>query len=63
MPIDFSPARWQKTRENYVRWWEGELDRPLIPVVVSGRDPGRRARLRRCWRRIPATTSPGRRKN
>jgi len=41
MPIDFSPERWQKTRENYVRWWEGELDRPLIPVVVSGRDPGR----------------------
>ncbi|MGD0003284.1 MAG: hypothetical protein ABSE06_03530 [Anaerolineaceae bacterium] len=41
MPIDFSPERWQKTRENYIRWWEGELDRPLIPVLVRGRDPGR----------------------
>ncbi len=41
MPIDFSPERWQKILETYVRWWEGELDRPLIPVLVSGRDPGR----------------------
>ena len=41
MPIDFSPERWQKVRENYVRWWQGELDRPLVPVLVSGRDPGR----------------------
>ncbi len=63
MPIDFSPERWQKTRENYAAWWAGELDRPLIPVVVSGRDPGAPARLHRCCRRKPATTFPGRRKN
>jgi 5-methyltetrahydrofolate--homocysteine methyltransferase len=41
MSIDFSPDRWQRIREVYARWWAGELDRPVIPVELSGRDPGR----------------------
>jgi hypothetical protein len=41
MAIDFSPERWQAIRENYTRWWAGELARPLIPVTLVGRDPGR----------------------
>lgn len=41
MPIDFSPDRWDKVRQTYARWWAGDLDRPLVPVVLSGRDPGR----------------------
>lgn len=41
MPIDFSLERWHKVKDTYGRWWAGELDRPLIPVVLSGMDPGR----------------------
>lgn len=31
----------EKTLETYEKWWNGELDRPLIPVVLTGHDPGR----------------------
>jgi hypothetical protein len=41
MPIDFSPERWDSVRATYRRWWAGELDRPIIPVELIGRDPGR----------------------
>jgi len=41
MAIDFSLERWNKIREDHIRWWKGELERPLIPVWVGGRDPGR----------------------
>lgn len=41
MNIDFGPERWEKLRETYRLFWAGELDRPIIPVVVGGRDPGR----------------------
>ncbi|MFA6135054.1 MAG: hypothetical protein WC869_13655 [Phycisphaerae bacterium] len=41
MPIDFGPDKWTRIRENYRRWWAGELDRPLINITVSGRNPGR----------------------
>ena len=39
--IDFSPQRWQQIKTTYGKWWAGELERPLIPVVLKGRDPGR----------------------
>jgi hypothetical protein len=29
------PARWTRIRDNARRWWNGELDRPLIQVVVQ----------------------------
>ena len=41
MAIDFSPQRWQRIKDSYGRWWAGDLERPLIPVVLGGRDPGR----------------------
>jgi len=39
--IDFSFERWRRVKDTYGRWWNGELERPLIPVVVRGREPGR----------------------
>jgi len=39
--IDFSPERWRRIRETYGKWWRHELERPLIPIVLKGRDPGR----------------------
>lgn len=37
--MDFTFDRWKQTRENYRAWWAGELDRPLIAMRVSGREP------------------------
>lgn len=42
MNIDFSLERWSKVRETYKLWWEGKLNRPIIPVELTGRDPGRK---------------------
>jgi len=28
-------------RETYRKWWKGELKRPIVPVELDGRDPGR----------------------
>jgi len=41
MAIDFSQDRWDKVKSVYQQWWGGELDRPIIPIVLIGRDPGR----------------------
>lgn len=41
--IDFSPKRWHEVKENYRRWWAGELKRPLFNFTTTGRDPGRPA--------------------
>ena len=41
MAIDFSKDRWERVKKNYALWWEGRLDRPLVQVVLTGRDPGR----------------------
>jgi hypothetical protein len=41
MSIDFGPGRWEKAIETYKDWWEDKLDRPLIPVILEGKDPGR----------------------
>ena len=41
MPIDFTPERWNRVRERYGRWWEGELENPLVQVRVADRNPGR----------------------
>lgn len=39
--MDFSIERWDKIKDDYRKWWAGELDRPLINVPIWGRDPGR----------------------
>ena len=41
MPIDFDPQRWDKIRRDYRAWWAGELERPLIHLTATGKDPGR----------------------
>lgn len=39
MYIHFSPDRMAKVRENHLRWWRGELDRPLIKLTIDDRYP------------------------
>lgn len=39
--IHFSDAQWARVRENYRKWWAGALGRPILPLVLRGRDPGR----------------------
>jgi hypothetical protein len=41
--IDFSKDRWERVRDNYSRWWAGDLERPLIHMTINGGDPGRPA--------------------
>jgi hypothetical protein len=41
MPIDFTPQRWEKVKQDYAAWWAGKLDRPLIRMILTGADPGR----------------------
>ena len=41
MAIDFTLERWEKVKATYQKWWAGELDRPIIPIELIGRDPGR----------------------
>jgi hypothetical protein len=40
MPIDFTPDRWDKLKRDYTAWWAGDLDRPLINLELTDRDPG-----------------------
>ena len=40
MSIDFSQDRWRSVKTTYGQWWQGELSRPLIPVVLKDREPG-----------------------
>ncbi|HBC86083.1 MAG TPA: hypothetical protein DCZ94_03925 [Lentisphaeria bacterium] len=48
MPIHFNEGRWKKVSENYGRWWDGKLDRPLIHLTVTGNDPGRKPSKHPC---------------
>ncbi len=41
MSIQFSRDDWANIRTNYAKWWDQDLDRPLIPVRLIGKDPGR----------------------
>ena len=41
MPIAFTPDRWDKVRQTYRLWWQGELDR-LADRVDRLLDAGRR---------------------
>lgn len=41
MPIHFSPDRWQHIKDNYRRWWTGDLGRPLFFLTSNDADPGR----------------------
>ena len=39
--IRFSDRQWTNVIENYRKWWKGELGRPILPLTISGADPGR----------------------
>jgi len=41
MSIGFSADRWEAVKESHARWWSGELERPVVQLTVSSRDPGR----------------------
>jgi 5-methyltetrahydrofolate--homocysteine methyltransferase len=41
MPINFDQTRWEKIRSTHRQWWDGQLERPLIPLTLGGGDPGR----------------------
>ena len=36
MPINFTQDRWKTTKDTYRRWWDGQLDRPLLQVSLGG---------------------------
>ena len=42
MPIDFDSKRWDKIKDEYSRWWKGELKRPLIHMTLTGSTPDRK---------------------
>jgi len=41
MSIDFNYDRWEKIKEDAQLWWSDELERPLIQIVLRGRNPER----------------------
>jgi 5-methyltetrahydrofolate--homocysteine methyltransferase len=41
MPIQFTQERWARVKETYAQWWAGKLERPIVPVWLYGREPGR----------------------
>jgi len=41
MGINFGPERWDRVQTVYGDWWAGRLDRPILPLWLEGRDPGR----------------------
>lgn len=34
--VHFSKDDYLRVRENYMKWWAGELDRPIVPIVTTG---------------------------
>ena len=36
--IDFTPADWARIRNDYMAWWNGELDRPLVVLPSVTKD-------------------------
>lgn len=41
MPIRFTEAQWQARSRDAELWWQGRLDRPLVPLWVHRPDPNR----------------------
>jgi len=39
--IRFSDKQWDNVIDNYRKWWKGELGRPILPLIITGADPGR----------------------
>ncbi len=41
--ICFHQEDWQRLRETYRKWWAGELDRPIVPIITDGHESARGA--------------------
>ena len=41
MSIDFNQDRWQSLKTVHRQWWQRELRRPIIPIVLKDRAPTR----------------------
>ena len=41
MNFEFGEKKWKKINDTFTAWWEHRLNRPIIPVNLVGRDPGR----------------------
>jgi 5-methyltetrahydrofolate--homocysteine methyltransferase len=39
--IRFTDKQWDQVIDNYRKWWKGELGRPILPMIITGTDPGR----------------------
>lgn len=45
MNIDFDGGRWEKVKEDYGKWWNGELKRPLINMtLLNGKSPRKKSK-------------------
>jgi hypothetical protein len=49
MPIRFTPSQWQARTRTAEAWWQGRLDRPLVPLWVHWPERGRAATPFRPW--------------
>lgn len=38
--IHFSEERFKRLRETYRKWWDGSLDRPIVPIITEGHPSG-----------------------
>jgi hypothetical protein len=38
MEIKFEPGRWEEIRKIYGMWWEGTLERPIVPVILEKKE-------------------------
>ena len=43
MLIDFKKDRWIRIKDDAHKWWQGDLERPLIQVRLKGNEPARAA--------------------
>lgn len=34
--INFSDERYDQVRDTYRKWWAGELNRPIVPIITTG---------------------------
>lgn len=51
MAIHFEQQKWNMIESVYTKWWEHRLERPVIPIALSGADP------KRAMPDVPPTTN------
>ena len=43
--IRFTDEQYEQLRRNYRKWWNGELDRPIVPIITTGHESARKPSL------------------